>query len=268
MESLTDILLFELELLAERLHLGVTTVQRRLGLRPYKMNAIRNHLAPMSDVKEYYEKVLTQKLVYDALDRFNVAFDFIMKRYSFRRRNDVAVRMDISGWRFRRIFEGNTQFFNELFLQDFNETFDDIFDLDWIMYGEGLMFKDEYLLIKKYGLKSAKAVEEAKRRATISNMKTYDYDKYYDTFRRKVLVKKAMNPEDNKIIFSTIRELSKEIVESKNAIERYENTIKEYQQEIRYKKMEIAKMKQKIQQRRDYMVGRAFLDMYNDIENL
>lgn len=34
-----------------------------------------------------------------------------------------------------------------------------------------------------------------------------------------------------------------------------------YQQEIHYKKMEIAKMKLKIQQRRDYMVGRAFLDM-------
>ena len=268
METLNEVFLFEFELLAERLHLSKETVGRRIGLRSSKMEAIKSHHAPMSDVKKYYEKVLTQKLVYDALDRFKVAFDFIMKRYRFKGRNYVAQRMDLSNWRFRRALEGNTKFFNEAFLQTFNKTFDEVFDLEWIMYGDGLMFKDEYLLLMHYGLKSPKEVEEFRRQATIANMKSHDYDKYYDTFRRKILIKKALNPEENYIIYSAIRDLSKEIVENRNEIALYEEKVKAYQQEIRYKTMEIAKLKQQIHRHRDFMVGLAFLEFYDDIQRL
>ena len=268
METLNEVFLFELEMLAERLHLSKTTVERRIGLRSSKMDAIKSHQAPMSDVKKYYEKVLSQKLVYDALDRFKIAFDFIMKRNRFKGRYDVAKRMDISTWRFRRALEGNTKFFNEGFLQNFNETFGEIFDLDWIMYGEGLMFKDEYLILKNYGLRNAIAVEEAKQQATSAYKKTHDYDKYYDTFHRKILIKKALNPDENNDIYRSIRELSKEIIESRNEIDKYEKLVKSYQQEIHYKEMEIAKLKQKIHRHRDYMIGRVFLDLYNDIEKL
>ena len=66
-------------------------------------------------------------------------------------------------------------------------------------------------------------------------MKSHDYDKYYDTFWRKILIKKALNPEENHIIYSAIRDLSKEIIESRNEIALYEEIVKEYQQEIRYK---------------------------------
>ena len=99
-------------------------------------------------------------------------------------------------------------------------------------------------------------------------MKSHDYDKYYDTFRRKILIKKALNPEENYIIYSAIRDLSKEIVENRNEIALYEEKVKAYQQEIRYKTMEIAKLKQQIHRHRDFMVGLAFLDFYYDIERL
>lgn len=268
METLNEVFLFELDLLAERLHLSRFDVQDRIKLRSSKLEAIESHEAPMSDVVKYYERLLTMRLVYDAVERFKVALDFIMKKDHMKRHFDVVKRMDIPSWRFRHALEGNTKYFNEAFLQDFNETFDEIFDLDWIMYGEGLIFKDWYLIFKHYGLKSPKEVEEARQEATIANWKSYDYDKHYDTFRRKTLIKMALNPVGKESIYASIRELSAEIVKRRSDIDKYENLIKKYQQDIRQKKLEIAKMKQKILRHRDYMVGRAFLDMYNDIEKL
>lgn len=268
METFNEVFLFELDMLAERKHLSVQTVQRQLGLRSHMMSSIRDGLASTSDISYYYEKVLTESLIIDALDRFMVAFDFIMKKHHLRGKLDFAKRMDISMWRLRRVLQGRPNFFNEEFLWDFNKTFGDIFDIEWIMYGEGLMFKDDYHIVKNYGLHSSKEVEEAKRQATIANRKTHDYDRYYDSFRRKLLVKTAMNSDDEKTIFRSIRELSKEIVESKKEIDSYEKRIKDYQQEIRYRNMEIAKLKQKIQNHRNYMVGRAFLEFYDDIERL
>ena len=79
METFNEVFLFELEMLAERKHLSVQTVQRQLGLRSHMMSSIRDGLASNSDISYYYEKVLTESLNFDALDRFMVAFDFIMK---------------------------------------------------------------------------------------------------------------------------------------------------------------------------------------------
>ena len=268
METLNEVFLFEFELLAERLQLSRVALQNRIKLRSSKLEAIKNHDVPMSDVVKYHERLLTIRLVYDAVERFKVALDFIIKRYRYKSRYYVAQRMDLSNWRFRRALEGNTKFFNEAFLQNFNKTFDEVFDLEWIMYGDGLMFKDEYLLLMHYGLKSPKEVEEFRRQATIANMKSHDYDKYYDTFRRKIIIKKALNPEENYIIYSAIRDLSKEIVENRNEIALYEEKVKAYQQEIRYKTMEIAKLKQQIHRHRDFMVGLAFLEFYDDIQRL
>ena len=59
---------------------------------------------------------------------------------------------------FSRALKGNPDCLTDNFLRTFNSTFDNIFNIDWLLKGEGSMFSDEYTTFNPVGV--AKPVPE------------------------------------------------------------------------------------------------------------
>ena len=268
METLNELFFFELELLSEKKNLAQITLTRRLEISNVDIAAIRNNEYPEERVAYFYEKVLTENLLCDVMERFKVACDYVAREYHFKGYNFLMRRLDISSWRFRHIMNGDRKFFTEEFLRAFNTSYSEIFNLDWIIYGEGLMFRDDYHLLKNYDLHSRRAAAEAGERATRAHQSTHDYDSYYDIFHRKLLVKKALNPDYARTTYENLTQCYTDIQMRESEIDRLERTIEACEREIEKHKVRIERNRERVEHFKNLRIGFAFSEFLEDIERL
>lgn len=79
----------------------------------------------------------------DRKERFNAAFDFLRSKGIVRRKKDVAIAMHRLECNVSRAFSGNAAYLTDNFLTDFNQTFGDVFRLEWLLNGEEPMLDHE-----------------------------------------------------------------------------------------------------------------------------
>lgn len=90
--------------------------------------------------------------------RFNEAFNFLRMKGRIKTQKECANLMNYKEGTFSRALKGNPDCLTDNFLRTFNSTFDNIFNIDWLLKGEGSMFSDEYTTFNPVGM--AKPVPE------------------------------------------------------------------------------------------------------------
>lgn len=74
--------------------------------------------------------------------RFNEAYDYLVWRHVIRKQGDLGSIMGTSRTNISAALNGNPKVLTESFLKRFYIQFQQYFDLDWLLYGEGEMLKD------------------------------------------------------------------------------------------------------------------------------
>ena len=72
--------------------------------------------------------------------RFNEAFNFLRMKGRIKTQKECANLMNYKEGTFSRALKGNPDCLTDNFLRTFNSTFDNIFNIDWLLKGEGSMF--------------------------------------------------------------------------------------------------------------------------------
>ena len=75
----------------------------------------------------------------DKAERFNKAFAHLLGIGRIRTQKDVAEVMQSTAPNISSALKGDTRFLTDKFLRRFNEAFDDVFNLQWLLAGDGEM---------------------------------------------------------------------------------------------------------------------------------
>lgn len=76
-------------------------------------------------------------------DRFNLAFQYLRGKGIIHSQKDLAVAMQSTPPNISSALKGDEKVLTDRFLRRFNTAFDDVFDIDWLLYGEGDMLRPE-----------------------------------------------------------------------------------------------------------------------------
>lgn len=220
----------ELEKLQRVNKLRLAKILRLIGMNHDELSLIESNMADESLVSFYYEKLLSLSVVHDVLDRLWVAYQHLQKILGFNSYVDLAKDMKVKSDIVYRAFDGDTKCLNEDFIKKFNNTFGDIFDLEWLIYGNGTMFSDSHYYYYQYKYRckqpSAKVAINA-----LNVQKDYDLDPI-ERCRRRMLIKKALNPDYKSESIRKIKEYNREIDDLFYRIERREKDIEEYEKTL------------------------------------
>lgn len=74
--------------------------------------------------------------------RFNEAYDYLIWRHVIRKQGDLGKIMGTSRTNISAALNGNPKVLTESFMRRFYLQFQQYFNLDWLLYGEGEMLKD------------------------------------------------------------------------------------------------------------------------------
>ena len=70
-------------------------------------------------------------------ERFWNAYRYLYTLGYVRNQKELAEKMDAHASSISRAMTGDTKYLTEQFLQRFNVSFDNMFNLDWLLYGRG-----------------------------------------------------------------------------------------------------------------------------------
>ena len=268
MATLNELFLFELQLLMERKRWSLAKALNKLGTTMNTYQMIESNAVDKNRLLKLYEYVITINMIADVVERLNTAFEYAMSISTVSSYRVLARRMRKDSREVLRALRGDYKCLTEDFLAQFNRVFGDIFDVNWIMYGEGLMFTSTYHLLKRYNLRTTKEIEEARERGTESIKRSVDHDKVFDYLRRKILLKKLMNPHFRMSTNSKIRKAKETIAVCQERIEANKRNIESLKEEIKKKTELIERNSKLLENYEKWLVGYAVLEMMNDIENL
>ncbi|MBO4721799.1 MAG: hypothetical protein IKX31_05295 [Muribaculaceae bacterium] len=215
----------ELEKLQRVNKLRLAKILRLIGMSHDELSLIESNMADESLVAFYYEKLLSLSVVYDVLDRLWIAYQHLQKMYGFNSYLELAKEMKIKSDVIYRAFDGDTKCLNEDFIKKFNSTFGDIFDLEWLIYGNGTMFQDPHYYYYQYKFRCRKPAAKVATNA-LNVQKDYDLDPI-ERCRRRMFIKKAINPDYKSETIRKIKEYNHEIDGLWSRIERREKEIEE-----------------------------------------
>lgn len=85
----------------------------------------------------------------DMVIRFNEAYEHLMGLGIVHKRKDLAQQMQVSESNISRAFKGNPKYLTPSFLERFNKRYNDMFNLSWLLTGEGDMIKGATKELKK-----------------------------------------------------------------------------------------------------------------------
>lgn len=88
----------------------------------------------------------------DIVTRFIRAYEHLMSLGLVHKRKDLALQMGISESNISRIFNGNLKYLTPSFLERFNNHYEGIFNLEWLLAGEGEMLASSELTKKSEGI--------------------------------------------------------------------------------------------------------------------
>ena len=77
----------------------------------------------------------------DKIDRLGLAFNHLRSNGLAYTQQDIANKMNVDKGNVSRVFNGDTRYLTKNFLLRFNNTYNNIFNNDWLLYGEGEMLK-------------------------------------------------------------------------------------------------------------------------------
>lgn len=79
----------------------------------------------------------------EKVERFIKAYEHLKGLGIVHKRKDVAERMNVSEPNISRVFSGNPKYLTDRFLFRFNNTFDNVFNYEWLKFGTGDMLRGE-----------------------------------------------------------------------------------------------------------------------------
>lgn len=74
-------------------------------------------------------------------ERFNTAFQYLRSLGLAHNQKDLVIRMGKDASNVSKAFKGNEKVLTEGFLRDFNKAYSNMFNLKWLIYGEGEMLE-------------------------------------------------------------------------------------------------------------------------------
>ena len=268
MAKLNELFLFELQLLMERKRWSLAKALNQLGTTMNTYRMIEDNTVNTNRLMKLYEYVITINMISDVVERLNIAFDYAMKISNVSSYKVLARRMNKEAREVLRALRGDYKCLTEDFLLQFNHVFGNIFDTNWIMYGEGLMFTSTYHLLRRYNLRTTKEIEAAYERGVESAKRSVEHDNIFGYLRRKILLKKLMNPHFRMSTNLKIRKAKETIAVCRKGIEENKNYIESLKAEIKKKTELIEKNSKLLENYEKWLVGYAVLEMMDDIENL
>lgn len=81
-------------------------------------------------------------MVMDRKKRINEAYEVLRRKGLVHTQEEVATKMQSTPPNVSKAFKGDGKFLTDNFLRRFNDAFDGIFNLQWLILGEGDMLKD------------------------------------------------------------------------------------------------------------------------------
>lgn len=75
-------------------------------------------------------------------DRFNKAYEYLKNRGMVHTQKELAAKMQATAPHVSLAMKGESKYLTDNFLRRFNDTFDSIFNLQWLILGEGDMLKE------------------------------------------------------------------------------------------------------------------------------
>lgn len=75
-------------------------------------------------------------------DRFNKAYEYLKNRGMLHTQKELAAKMKATAPHVSLAMKGESKYLTDNFLRRFNDTFDSIFNLQWLILGEGDMLKE------------------------------------------------------------------------------------------------------------------------------
>lgn len=79
----------------------------------------------------------------DKVERFKMAYEYLRNRGMVHTQKDLAEIMQATPPHVSSAFKGDARFLTDKFLQRFNHSFGEVFNLQWLILGEGDMLKEE-----------------------------------------------------------------------------------------------------------------------------
>lgn len=79
----------------------------------------------------------------DRSERFKRAYEYLRFRGMVHTQKDLAEKIQATPPHVSSAFKGDARFLTDKFLQRFNNSFGKIFNLQWLLLGEGNMLKEE-----------------------------------------------------------------------------------------------------------------------------
>ena len=79
----------------------------------------------------------------DRSERLKMAYEYLRFRGMVHTQKDLAEKMQATPPHVSSALKGDVRFLTDKFLQRFNHSFEDIFNLQWLILGEGNMLKEE-----------------------------------------------------------------------------------------------------------------------------
>lgn len=73
-------------------------------------------------------------------DRFLFAYGYVVEKYLIKNQTEVAEKMGSTQQNVSAARKGNIKVLTDSFLKRFNNAFDNTFNIDWLLYGEGEPF--------------------------------------------------------------------------------------------------------------------------------
>lgn len=83
--------------------------------------------------------------------RLQSAYGELLKRKLASTKKDIAEKMGASAPNVSSAFKGDPRVLTDRFLSRFNAAFDNLFNLDWLLTGDGEMLKDTIVQQTSYG---------------------------------------------------------------------------------------------------------------------
>jgi len=78
----------------------------------------------------------------DRSERFKKAYEYLRFNGFTQSQKDLADRMQATAPNVSKALKGDSKYLTDNFLRRFNDTFDSIFNLQWLILGEGDMLKE------------------------------------------------------------------------------------------------------------------------------
>lgn len=76
------------------------------------------------------------------VERFNIAFNYLKGKGIIKTQKDAAIKIGMTQGNLSKALKGDDRYLTESFIKRFNESFNGMFNANWIISGEGSMLKD------------------------------------------------------------------------------------------------------------------------------